>query len=284
MNSVLSAFKSSKSDGSIQSNKAKKQVSTNGGSYANLRHIREIGSSTKMNSFDGSCNDEDDAMLNLRLNRCSTLPYSTAKPIEPNLTTEQYIPQPKPSITTKVSNEYEKNDNSKKSNHAIIEKRSLENSSYVKENIKNPQYESLEQISKISSDEFETTKQVAPTSQNTISNNCVQNECADAKNISSSSFEFNKNHKNECTYVPVLSAVSAKKPYRSCESITTTKRSMSNRLANRLSLSSIANNPLPSVHGRSMNTQNVTANSFCTGETKRTRISTHQRNLSLDFR
>lgn len=284
MNSVLSAFKSSKSDGSIQSNKAKKQVSTNGGSYANLRHIREIGSSTKMNSFDGNCNDEDDATLNLQLNRCLKLPFSTTKPIGSRLTTEQYIPQPKPSITTKVNNDYEKNDIFKLSNHEIIAKRSLENSSNLKENIKNLQYESLEQISKISSNEFETTNQIAPTSQNAISNNCVQNECADARNISSSSLECNENNSNECAYIPVLSAASAKKPYRSCESITTTKRSMSSRLANRLSLSSIANNPLPSVHGRSMNTQNVTENSFCTGETKRTRISTHQRNLSLDFR
>lgn len=257
MNSVLSAFKSSKSDWSIQSNKAKKEFSTNGGSYANLRHIREIGSSTKMNSFGGSSNDGEDTTLNLRLNRCSTLPFSTTKPIGSSQTTEQYIPQSKPSI---ISNEYEENHNSKLINHA------------------------KEHCSDISSNDFGTTHQTVPTSQNAISNNCVQNECADARNISSSSLESNKNYSSDIAYIPVLSAASAKKPYRSSESITTTNRSMSNRLANRLSLSSIANNPLPSVHGRSMNPQNVTTNSFCTGETKRTRISTHQRNLSLDFR
>lgn len=279
MNSVLSAFKSSKSDGSIQSKKTKKQVSTNGGSYANLKHIREIGSSTKMNSFVGSSNDDDVATLNLRLNRCSTIPFSTAKPIGSSLPTEKYIPQSKP-----YCNEYEENDYFKLGNHAIIAKRSLENSSHVEENIKNPQYESLERRSNVSLNEFDTTNQTAPTSQNAIANNCVVNECADARNISSSSFVSNENHSNESAYIPLLSAASAKKPYRSSDTITTTNRSMSNRLANRLSLSSIANNPLPSVHGRSMNTQNVIANSFRTGETKRTRISTHQRNLSLDFR
>lgn len=273
MNSVLSAFKSSKSDGSIQSKKAKKQISTNGGSYANLRHIREIGSSTKMNSFDGSSNDEDDAKLNSRQNRCSSL------------LTEQYIPRSKPSLITKDSEKYEENDNSTLSNHTILTKRYWENSSHVKVNIENPLYkESLKQSSNTSSNEFDTTNQTAPTSRNAISNNCVQNECADARNISSSSLESNENHSNECAYIPVLSAASAKKPYRSSESITTTNRSMNNRLVNRLSLSSITTNPLPSVHGRSMNTQNVASELFCTGEIKRTRISTHQRNLSLDFR
>lgn len=70
MNSVFSAFKSSKSDGSIQSNKVKKLGPANSSSYANLRHIREIGSSAKMSSFVGN-HDDDDIAPNLRLTKCT---------------------------------------------------------------------------------------------------------------------------------------------------------------------------------------------------------------------
>lgn len=55
----------------------------------------------------------------------------------------------------------------------------------------------------------------------------------------------------------------------------------------RLSLSSASgvgfNNSMPSVHGRSVNTNSPTTNGSSTAPT-RTRLSTHQRNLSLDFR
>lgn len=67
-----------------------------------------------------------------------------------------------------------------------------------------------------------------------------------------------------------------------------------NRFQKRLSLSGFTNNSMPSVHGRP-----TSASSGCaptaecgtgaggtngSGEVKRTRLSTHQRNLSLDFR
>lgn len=72
-----------------------------------------------------------------------------------------------------------------------------------------------------------------------------------------------------------------------------------NRFQKRLSLSGFANNSMPSVHGRpnsghnaganvggatATTTQNGHAGGNGNGEVKRTRLSTHQRNLSLDFR
>lgn len=77
MNSVFSAFKSSsKSEGSIQTNKSKKLGPANSSSYANLRHIREIGSSAKMSSFVGDNDNDDnvnsmDIAANLRLGICA---------------------------------------------------------------------------------------------------------------------------------------------------------------------------------------------------------------------
>lgn len=92
---------------------------------------------------------------------------------------------------------------------------------------------------------------------------------------------------NEMPHTPVLSAASNKKLNRHSETTapTTSNKSTSNRFFKRLSLSGISSNPLPSVHGRSAsNSQNGNQINSATGETKRTRISTHQRNLSLDFR
>lgn len=108
MNSVFSAFKSSKSDGSIQSNKGKKGGGggpVNSSSYANLRHIREIGSSAKMSSFVGHNDDDDDIAPNLRLTKCTTLhsssgvattastPSSPSTSSTSSLSMEQIIPQ-----------------------------------------------------------------------------------------------------------------------------------------------------------------------------------------------
>lgn len=66
------------------------------------------------------------------------------------------------------------------------------------------------------------------------------------------------------------------------------------RFQKRLSLSGFANNSMPSVHGRPASASAAaTATNGCGptagmngggGEVKRTRLSTHQRNLSLDFR
>lgn len=66
------------------------------------------------------------------------------------------------------------------------------------------------------------------------------------------------------------------------------------RFQKRLSLSGFANNSMPSVHGRPSSAAAAAASNggsaaatngaSGTGEVKRTRLSTHQRNLSLDFR
>lgn len=55
-----------------------------------------------------------------------------------------------------------------------------------------------------------------------------------------------------------------------------------NRFQKRLSLSGFTNNSMPSVHGRPATSASASGNNG--SETKKTRLSTHQRNLSLDFR
>lgn len=55
-----------------------------------------------------------------------------------------------------------------------------------------------------------------------------------------------------------------------------------NRFQKRLSLSGFTNNSMPSVHGRPATSATAGGNNG--SETKKTRLSTHQRNLSLDFR
>lgn len=55
-----------------------------------------------------------------------------------------------------------------------------------------------------------------------------------------------------------------------------------NRFQKRLSLSGFTNNSMPSVHGRPASSASASGNNG--SETKKTRLSTHQRNLSLDFR
>lgn len=365
MNSVFSAFKSSKSDGSIQSNKTKKLGPANSSSYANLRHIREIGSSAKMSSFVVN-NDEDDLAINLRINKCTALHstpvtatnLSMEQQIIPSATQQTINKSPTPTKTIETNHEYEENDCFKLSNTVTnhctpTEKLSHENvhsgmatpssnsiehddnfykkNSIIKPNIPSNDLQKTEQSVIVTTIETPTAVDASTSfankitqsmnsiehnqNHNSISSNCVPiinvpstnssdtvissciNDPSDIDDNDDGGNHINNIVDNDKQHTPVLSAASNKKLNRPNDSTVTTimpqtspattitsNKTTSNRFYKRLSLSGIANNPLPSVHGRSTNTQNTTNGSCGTGETKRTRISTHQRNLSLDFR
>lgn len=338
MNSVFSAFKSSKSEGSIQSNKVKKFGPANSSSYANLRHIREIGSSAKMSAFVDNNDDDDDLAPNLRMNKCATpqsiSPMEKLIPIQSSSST---------STANKLCND--RNDGLEYENENVIDQceatkpiEPFDRSICAKTNDDN-----VAILNDIESEHNENSRIVASSvpcinsTQTNATNNCIlqsnipsnvtqdisktgiknyhtnngyglanENKENDAEtmpstnninNTSEMPFDSCENPDstdlNNChslsdgngKHTPILSAATNKKltKHTNDSTLSASNKASSNRFYKRLSLSGIGNNPLPSVHGRS--TQNMqNANNNGSGETKRTRISTHQRNLSLDFR
>lgn len=345
MNSVFSAFKSSKSDGSIQSNKVKQKIGSaaNSSSYANLlnlRHIREIGSSAKMSTFVGN-NDDDDIAPNLRLTKCSTTLNSTSTvasastpppPSSPSTSSmEQIIPQLTKLSTHQIDCDSNCNGNAinnKTSNihtdssHVNIDKniatstvndtksmtiayeqlQQQQQQQYTASEIPVINSQSVASYVNIPSNGTQVTDGVAESSsrdsenkENTDTTNPSTNTselaCLSDSSIVSNGTDEHQTHCDAANqsndvngiHTPILSAASNKKLNRhgDTNALTTSNKSTNNRFYKRLSLSGIGSNPLPSVHGRSTSNSQNGCNG---GETKRTRISTHQRNLSLDFR
>lgn len=358
MNSVFSAFKSSKSDGNIPASKVKKSGPSNSSSYANLRHIREIGSSAKMSSFVGN-NDDDSIAPNLRLTKCTATATATAAATttlhsatvattstpsssqsQSTSSIEQIIPQSASKINPHQNNndcDSSRRNIQSESSHVNIDKNMIATTA----NDRNTgSHVSIEQSISSTSPSTATataTATVAPTTlhpaqsiagysnnipsngaplttdgggvdhhssrdsenkENTDTTNPSTKTSADSACLSDSSNVLNGMdnatkpiHSNDGTQKaigneiqPILSAASNKKLNRHSESTVpaTSIKSAGNRFCKRLSLSGISSNPLPSVHGRT--TSNGSNGNCGSGETKRTRISTHQRNLSLDFR
>lgn len=354
MNSVFSAFKSSKSDGNIPASKVKKSGPSNSSSYANLRHIREIGSSTKMSSFVGN-NDDDSIAPNLRLTKCTATATATTTLHSATVATtstpsssqsqstssiEQIIPQSASKINPHQNNndcDSSRRNIQSESSHVNIDKNMIATTA----NDRNTgSHTSIEQsISSTPPSKVTATATAAATTlhpaqsevgypkhipsngaplttdggggvdhhssrdsenkENTDTTNPSTKTSADSACLSDSSNVLNGMdnatkpiHSNDSTQkaignemaLPILSAASNKKLNRHSESTVpaTSIKSAGNRFCKRLSLSGISSNPLPSVHGRT--TSNGSNGNCGSGETKRTRISTHQRNLSLDFR
>lgn len=313
MNSVFSAFKSSKSDGSISSSSAKKSSSTDTNSYANLRHIREIGSSATMGTFVELNTDDDSIAPNLRLNKTTTAHI-------PSMDASRSIELPlvaaaaKSSKTNTISGSETVppiNDNGSCEQKRI-------NSNRIKQNDDSMHTEQHSLVNE-SNDDFSNNKSIPSSLDHSLANetndtnhsngfySATENKENDGKTMpsayTSESVDKSKstvttvdhlsnghatNTNTNDKHTPVLSAATNRKSTSSADTTTTTtttttpNKASTNRLSKRLSLSGIGNSPLPSVHGRS--THSLSNGDNTNGETKRTRISTHQRNLSLDFR
>lgn len=363
MNSVFSAFKSSKSDGSIQSNKVKKLAPVNSSSYANLRHIREIGSSAKMSSFVGN-NDDEDIAPNLRLTKCTGALHtgvaatatpkgspssstSTSSTLSHTPMTMNTIPQATPKSNTILQTDIDSNTRSEANvnsrtvtvptatdTKATIQLSNVPSSASSTSSLRTANHSAAVNQTNIPSfgtpspqtddiddhncrttgdnENKENTNTLNPSTNSSVSicaKDAANEQCATdgdataAITIANAVTAIQSQTVTNEKHTPVLSAASNKKLNRQSESsasaaTTTTaaaaatasaasNKSTSTRFYKRLSLTGIGSNPLPSVHGRSasnpQNANNCNSNSGG-GETKRTRISTHQRNLSLDFR
>lgn len=236
MNSVFSAFKSSKSDSSGKS-KSGKKITQDPNSYENLRHLRDIGSSTKMTTFIVTENDDD------------------SSPITPE----------KCKILDLIDDEV---------NDEIVE--------HIK-NSANDFYYQKKEFQQLQNSQYSpATSNRSCSSENNILNYCGSNiSCSSSNNSECSVENQNQNSgSDENTDLP-----SVIKNGDCGDAVVPTPQiiNKSNSLGSsrfhrpRLSLSGIGNNSMPSVHGRP-NSSNGN------GEPKKTRLSTHQRNLSLDFR
>lgn len=236
MNSVFSAFKSSKSGDSKSKHIASKKINQDLNSYENLRHLREIGSSSKMSTF----MDNDVGTTTVSLGkRCST-------PV-----------QPIPTSLTLVDSGHDTVDF--RHNGLDLDLKTLcdQNDMIIEGQLK----------LNIKSFEKPPPPPPPPTSSS-------ESSIVSEKNVPSSN-EINLSNKHNRSDNVILTRCSDK---NSCN---VNNNFGSNRLNRpRLSLSGISNNnTLPSVHGR----HNGAGGNNSNGPHK-TRLSTHQRNLSLDFR
>lgn len=255
MNSVFSAFKSSKSD---SKSKSGKKITQDPNSYENLRHLRDIGSSTKMTTFIVT---EDDDSSPITPEKCKIVDLIDDE-------VSDVVDHIKHSandlngcgdtfITNKLNSDF------------YYQKKSIENECQERQQLQNPPYSPA-------------TSNRSCSSENNILNYCGSNlSCSSSNNSECSVENQNQNcvsDENTVLPVPVQNGVD-------CEVVAPTKEIIhkSNSLGSsrfhrpRLSLSGIGNNSMPSVHGRPNSSSG-------NGEPKKTRLSTHQRNLSLDFR
>lgn len=321
MNSVLSAFKSNKSDGSTSSGgKSKKPISPdNNNSYANLRHIREICTSAKMSAF------VDDSDSERRIGMCpiqspaissgiETLPTQTnfsqsesngasdaahvadevdhattrVKPLP--VTNVEHMRAGEKSVVTSAS-ENANNNNS----HAASQMSTnslLLNASAIKSRPPRLSASSANSVREKSKENKENRLNAAESSKST--SDLSQCDDRDAASKSDSSADAGvvrrdpsticapkSNEGGEKPHTPVLSVASNRKDGKCSEPAATLPNKNGSRFHKRLSLTGIGNNTLPSVHGQAVPRGNGNGGA---NETKRTRTSTHQRNLSLDFR
>lgn len=246
MNSVFSAFKSSKSDSSSKS-KSGKKITQDPNSYENLRHLRDIGSSTKMTTFIVTENDDDS--IPITPEKCKIVDLIDDEVSD----VVDHIKLSETDLTNGTDFYYQKKPTETEC-----------------QQLQNPPYSPA-------------TSNRSCSSENNILNYCGSNISCSSSNTSECSVE-NQNQNFVCDEntdlpVPIKNNID-------CDVVTTTTKqiiSKSNSLGSsrfhrpRLSLSGIGNNSMPSVHGRP-NSSNGN------GEPKKTRLSTHQRNLSLDFR
>lgn len=297
MNTVLSAFKSSKSDGSTPSvGKTRLIIAPdNNSSYENLRHIREIGSSSKMNAF-----AEDDAS-DLRTAKCLISSQSAAI-VDTNIAKHSSATT---TTTTTTGGDEVDHDISKGKQLSVNECQCEEN--HVKNPVSNGLVMPMDsllanapatrsrppRLSTSSSakkdehraDSCESSALPVATAQpeniellRQASDEIVSSE--NGEMVAENSLE-KANNQNRNLHTPVLSAATNRQTGKCSDSSSTIpNENNSSRFHKRLSLTGIGSSPLPSVHGRSISTNDGAA---CNGA-KRTRASTHQRNLSLDFR
>lgn len=289
MNSVFSAFKSNKSNNSStlnastssennnsakkNQNSSKKTLKLNEtNDYEKLRHIREKMSNLMI----------DDDEINLR--------KPTIPPIAPiEDVCDSMLPPKKPTTTSAMS--------LKMNGFDCVDSAPLMNGKLNGNNYANNNIGSLSSIKK----HYNQDNSENYASENNLLSKCCNGGTAamgSDVSIADTNDVVNNSSASASSLISVKSMPLSNSNELACRSALTvynkqpqpTNFSNSNRNRPRLSLSSISNNSSscnnvttttancqPAVHGRN------TSNGLPTGQT-RTRLSTHQRNLSLDFR
>lgn len=244
MNSVFSAFKTNKNEG--KQKLASKRL-TPDSSYENLKHIRDIGSSSKMTDFvddsDGICSGV--ATQIIRLNSPSSIDdeiNDSADVVDHKTVIVDYIENYHP-----INKSLHLTDNADACTNMhtdrLVENESADTKSYsCQTNEQNVTHVNQIDLSKANN---QNTPQLPPS----------------GPLIKVQSASTSENQK-----VPIIVSTNA----TDTNSITNKAK----RFQHRLSLK--CNPTLPSVHGRPSSTNSDTK--------KKSRLSNHQRNLSLDFR
>lgn len=245
MNSVFSAFKASKSDG--KQKQASKKL-TPDSSYENLKHIRDIGSSSKMTDF---VDDSDGGI-------CSGAATQIIRLSSPS------------SIGAEINDSADVVDHAKT---VIVDY--IENYHPINKSLKTT--EIADACASVQPGRLLDSEPV-----DTKSYSCQTNE-QNVTNINQS--DLSKNERNHAPSGPLINVESTTSVSENQQvpiivsNNVTDANSITNkakRFQHRLSLKCNPNPTLPSVHGRPTSSSSDTK--------KKTRLSTHQRNLSLDFR
>lgn len=346
MNSVFSAFKSSKNETKYKFS-GKKISETS--SYENLKHIREIGSSSKMSDLIDDVGDDTEvtptiidtlkfpvinnaAISSTKSSSLTTSPTSQSlndikhlcngqttetetniwspdngsdmvdhigsKMINANMidcalsTTGGSKPTkiPSSSSSTTIKSISASESNLYKEHNGIDNCSNSSNSSKFSDIGDNddrhmstsPPCSSLENLSTA-----QTAMVVVPkanfSSEGDILSSCSNDHNSNHHNhhhnhsVNSASVACSLNDNTSNTIIPNYKPI-IKVTNRSSDTNLVANKQQANRLQKRLSLSGIGNGSMPSVHGR------PTSANGQKDAVKKTRLSTHQRNLSLDFR
>lgn len=315
MNSVFSAFKSSKAD---TKPKLIGKKLTQDSSYENLRHIREIGSSAKMSNFVDGDDDETSSSgtHTIRLGkRCQTpLPSPIAE-----LNAELEFDSGKDTVDHQIidgdhneiihnqsvdncSNITPKAISASESNlcdseHNMCSSNSSNRSSGSNSNSEQPKPSPCSSLRSFPTSQIASAIPTANfSSEGDILSSCskiVHNSCSSNNYSNANRTDISTNNTSSSPSLPAYSSVSSSN-ISSSDSVhapiiiaansrghseSNLSANKTNRFQKRLSLSGFTNNSMPSVHGRP-----TSGGTNGSSETKKTRLSTHQRNLSLDFR
>lgn len=307
MNSVFSAFKSNKSNNGPMNNSASNNSSTSGGepnkkpvpstkkpinlketnnSYEKLRHIREKMSNLMI--------DDDDIQINLIKPRLTAAPMDPEDEMCPEMITNGFSAGGydcvdsgtiAPSPLNGVNNYHNGTMSSSSSSSSLttslssIKKHYNESENYASENHilnKSCNGSTVGIVSTIS-DNINLTDNISG------SNNVTDNSASSLVIMKSMPLINNHNDSNNssCSNINDITSKSASKICSKSPQPNINNTSSNNsRNRPRLSLSNIGNNNnQPTVHGR-----NSGLPTGAQSQPQRTRLSTHQRNLSLDFR
>ena len=297
------------STGSKSENKQKfatKKITQDSCSYENLKHIREIGSSAKMSNYVAS--EVNDLTLSLVSKRCIT-PLSS--PITEHCANMDYskdnidcVIMSSPNCAYNIGECNKTNICSSTNNTSTSECKPATKLKPISASESNLCDQKVVTHAKCSSGDIESKSsplkifsissnvpKLIFSSEGDILSSCGKEVKKNSVHRSENDITLLNDHKPNVDSINITSKkqtptnevqapiIMASVNTRASDSNLSSSANKINRFQKRLNLSGFSNNSMPSVHGRQLLARNGNGS-----ETKKTRLSTHQRNLSLDFR